>query len=122
MLYTGTLNETFETVPHNILIHKLKSTHINKELVNGVIEAFNGNRRQKVAVNGKESNWHDVTSGIPQGSVLGPILFVSNINDLPDLTQSNTFLLFADDIKLIRPVMNRNDQSILQQEITVIEQ
>ena len=58
-----------------------------------------------MAVNGKESNWHDVTSGIPQGTVLGPLLFVLYINDLPDLTQSDT-LLFADDIKIFRSIIN----------------
>ena len=65
-----------------------------------------------MAVNGKQSNWHDVTSGIPQGTVLGPLLFVLYINDLPDLTQSDTFL-FAD-IKIFRPIINTNDQDILQ--------
>ena len=74
-----------------------------------------------MVVNYKESNYHDVTSGIAQGSVLGPLLFVLYISDLPDLTQTITFL-FADDIKLFRPIMNRVDQSILQQDITVIEQ
>ena len=63
-----------------------------------MIEAFISNRRQKVAIIGKESNWHDVTYGIPHGAVLGPLLLVLYIGDLPDLTQSNTFL-FADDIK-----------------------
>ena len=64
--------KAFDTVPHNRLIRTLKSLNISKEIVNW-IEAFISNRRQHVAVNCKESNWHDVTSGIPQRSVL--ILF-----------------------------------------------
>ena len=111
--------KAFDTVPHKRLISKLNSLNISKEIVNW-IEAFISNRRQKVGVNGKESNWHDVTSGIPQGSVLGPLLFVLYINDLPDLTQSDTFL-FADDIKIFRSIINTNDQDILQQDITTIE-
>ena len=111
--------KAFVTVPHKRLISKLKSLNISQEIVN-CIEAFISNRWQKVAVNCKESNWHDVTSGIPQGSVLGCLLFVLYINYLPDLTKSNTFL-FADDIEIFRPIMNRDDQTILQQDITIIE-
>ena len=111
--------KAFDTLPHKRLISKLNSLNISKEIVNW-IEAFISNRRQKVAVNGIESNWHDVTSGIPQGTVLGPLLFVLYINDLPDLTQSDTFL-FADDNKIFRPIINTNDQDILQQDIATIE-
>ena len=111
--------KAFDIVPHKRQISKLNSLNIRKEIANW-IEAFISNRRQKVAVNGKESNWHDVTSGIPQGTVLGPLLFVLYINDLPDLTQSDTFL-FADDIKIFRSIINTNDQDILQQDIATIE-
>ena len=69
-------------------------------------------RRKKVAANGKESNWYKVTSGILQGFVPGPLLFVLYINDLPDLTKSNTFL-FADDMKIFSAITNKNYQDIL---------
>ena len=61
---------------------------------------------------GKGSKWHNVTSWIPQGSVLGTLLFVLYINDLPELTKSDTFV-FADDIKIFRTITNKTDQSIL---------
>ena len=60
------------------------------------IQAFLGNRRQKVVVEGEESDSVPVTSGVPQGSVLGPILFLVYINDLPDNIVSQVHL-FADD-------------------------
>ena len=95
VIYNMDFQKAFDTVPHTRLISKLKSFNIRNDLVNW-IEAFITNRRQKVAVNGKESNWHKVTSGILQGSVLGPLLFVPYVNDLPEITKSNTFL-FTDD-------------------------
>ena len=112
--------KAFDTVPHTRLISKLKSFNIRNDLVNW-IEAFITNRRQKVAENEKESNWHKITSGIPQGSVLGPLLFVPYVNDLPELTKSNTFL-FTDDIKIFRAITNTNDQDILQQDLSILEQ
>ena len=65
--------------------------------------------------------WSMTQAGIPQGSVLGPLLFVLYVNDLPDLTKSNTFL-FADDIKIFRAITNKNDQDILQQDLSILEQ
>ena len=111
--------KAFDTVPHKRLISKL-SFNIRNNLIN-LIETFITNRQQKVAVNGKESNLHKVTSGIPQESVLGPLPFVLYINDLPDLTQSNTFL-FAVDIKIFGALTNKNDQDILQKYLSILEQ
>ena len=74
------------------------------------IEAFIVDRRQRVVVNDIRSSWADVTSGIPQGSVLGPILFICYINDMamPSSVLSSIYL-FADDAKLYRNIASDND-------------
>ena len=110
MSFIWTSKKLFDTVPHKRLINKLDSYNISNELLNW-IEAILTDRKQKVAVNGKESKWHNVTSGIPQGSVIGPLVFVLYINNLPELTKSDTFL-FADDIKIFRTITDKNDWAL----------
>ena len=73
--------------------------------VHGWIKSFLTNRKQKVAVEGKMSSLTDVKSGIPQGSVLGPVLFVVFINDMPNNVLS-TCNMFADDTKVYREINN----------------
>ena len=82
------------------------------------IKVFLTNRTQVVRVNGEMSEPAVVESGIPQGSVLGPILFVIYINDLPNEVTSN-ILLFADDTKIFRWIKSISDSSLLQKDLSI---
>ena len=80
------------------------------------VEAFLSNRMQKVVVNGVSSEWEKVRSGVPQGSVLGPVLFLLFINDLPEEAISE-LLLYADDAKIFKIIRNENDREVLQKDL-----
>ena len=67
-------------------------------------------------LNNIQSSWSIVTSGIPQGSVLGPLFFTIFVNDIPHIVRSDVYL-FADDIKLSRTIKNSDDIQILQDDI-----
>ena len=84
---------------HKRLVHKLKLYNIGSVFAKW-IESFLDGRTQKVIINGVSSDPRNVTSGIPQGSVLGPIFFVLHNNDLPDVMKHGSIpFLFADDTK-----------------------
>jgi hypothetical protein len=111
--------KAFDTVPHQRLLKKLEAYGFRGNILNW-IQAFLSGRRQQVSVNGTKSRWEQVASGVPQGSVLGPTLFVIYINDLPDHVQSH-IKLFADDTKLFREVSTAEDCKLLQDDIDTME-
>jgi hypothetical protein len=111
--------KAFDTVPHQRLLLKLRQYGVIGQVLDWT-QAFLSGRRQQVSVNGSKSTWQDVISGVPQGSVLGPVLFAVYINDLPRLA-SSTIKLFADDTKLYRRINNHQDSEKLQQDINQLE-
>lgn len=112
--------KAFDSVPHRRLIIKLQSYGIEGKVLNW-IDSFLTDRRQKVLVNGSESRWAKVLSGVPQGSVLGPILFVCYINDMPD-TISSLIYMYADDTKISRVVNMKSDWKALQKDLNSLQE
>ena len=92
------LAKAFDKVSHQRLLKKVSSNGIKGSLLKW-IESFLTDRQQYVTVKGHSSDWKDVLSGVPQGSVLGPLLFLLYVNDFPDVIKS-MLKLFADDAKI----------------------
>ena len=116
VVYTDFEN-AFDKIPHKGLVCKLQASGLNKELILWV-QDFLSNRKQRVGVNGKYSDWFNVDSGVPQGSILGPLLFLIYINDLPDFCTKTynecVVYLYADDAKVYKIISNSEDQEMLQ--------
>ena len=102
---------------HPPLLAKLKTFGICGPLLDW-FKSYITNRMQRVTLDGQSSNWLPVTSGVPQGSILGPLLFILYINDLPSVLSPDTICaIFADDTKIGREIKTINDQDILQTDI-----
>ena len=102
--------KAFDKVPHQRIILKLKSHGMGNSIINW-IEQWLSDRTQRVVVDGEVSNWKSVLSGVPQGSVLGPILFLVYINDLEEGVTVK-ILKFADDTKLFRKTKEIGDKKM----------
>ena len=108
-------SKAFDTVPHQRLLHKLHNMGIRGQL-HSWINYFLTKRQQCVVLDGCRSSSAPVESGVPQGTVLGPLLFLVYINDLPTALKSN-IRLFADDCILYRQIKTDRDAIILQEDI-----
>ena len=113
-------SKAFDTVPHKRLIHKLNSYGIQNNLLSW-INSFLSDRTQYVKINDSKSKKTKVISGVPQGSVLGPILFIYYINDMPKCTDCN-LKMFADDSKASNTIQNFKDSLSLQSSIYDLNQ
>ena len=92
------ISKAFDRVWHAGLLHKLKSYGISGQIF-GLISSFLSNRQRRVVLDGKSSQEYPVNAGVPQGSILGPTLFLLYINDLPDDVICN-IAIYADDTTL----------------------
>jgi hypothetical protein len=114
-IYTD-FSKAFDRIDHQILLQKLLECGIHGNLFRW-FTSYVQNRSQAVAVNGFTSSWVGIPSGVPQGSLLGPLLFVIFINDIHGILKHSHFLLYADDTKIYRAIKNINDCLLLQDDL-----
>lgn len=118
VIYTD-FSKAFDKIVHSILLNKLDYYGFSNPLVS-LMTSYLGDRKLYVSYNGYNSNLYIATSGVPQGSNLGPLLFILFINDLTTQIKCGS-LLFADDLKLYATVSNVNDCLELQLNINLVE-
>lgn len=111
-------SKAFDLVSHHLLYQKLRNLNIDPRIL-AWIKNFLTDRSQFVTANDYDSSFSPVTSGVPQGSVRGPLLFLIYINDLPNAITSH-IRLFADDCVLYRVISSTADSSTLQSDLNEV--
>ena len=93
------LSKAFDTIDHNILLYKMDYGFIG--IVYEWFKSYLSNRKRYVNVNCNRADLQNIISGVPQGSILGPLLFILYINDITDTLDDFDFILFADDTTIL---------------------
>lgn len=108
--------KAFDKVDHEILLQKIAYNGIRGNLLRW-FSSYVTNRTQKVVINGFSSDEISVSSGVPQGSIMGPLLFLIFINDISTCFKNSNFLLYADDLKIFRSIKTFDDCVLLQDDL-----
>lgn len=119
-VYTD-FTKAFDSVNHTLLLHKISGYGVCGPLFK-LLTSYLSGRTQVVVIDGGISNSEIVTSGVPQGSILGPLLFTLYVNDIPSCIKHSKCLMYADDLKIYRPVCTVRDCLLLQKDIDCLSE
>ena len=115
------LQKAFDTVDHGILLMKLESLGLSKDVTRW-FQSYLSDRQQLVDVSGYKSSYARISCGVPQGSILGPLLFLIYVNDMSGAV-TNKLLLYADDSAILVADKNvSNIETVLQRELKVVHE
>lgn len=119
VVYTD-YSKAFDKIDHNILLLKLFKSGIHGDLLRW-FSSYIDNRSQAVVLHNYSSNWTRVLSGIPQGSLIGPLLFNIYVNDIESCLQTSNLLCFADDMKIYSSISSPEDVAAFQADLNRLE-
>jgi hypothetical protein len=109
-------SKAFDCISHDLLLYKLDHFYEIDSCLLAWFKDYLSNRLQRVSIEGEHSHWLPVLSGVPQGSILGPLLFLLFINDLPSVAKNCTTAMFADD-RCFKEINDLNDCILLQNDL-----
>ena len=118
-IYTD-FQKAFDVVPHELLLMKINRKFGTEGDALRWFQSYLCNRQQRVVINGSHSEWYKAVSGVPQGSIIGPTLFIMYINDIVDCVHNSQILLFANDCKIYKDVSSIIDCTLLQHDLNRI--